>query len=172
MWLCSQTNYVSVLCMRPTTNTQYTYMTNRKYSHVVLTDHVSISHDPSIMCSDIETWQLIIGPRQPTNRPRRNQHTFGFHPPFSPSSNAHDTTEHAVASFVLPSQSQKMSNYQRAPQEPYPPPGTFTSQTPLAYLPSSNFNYLNFHVLMPSHNLLISFMQGTDLLILHHKVTP
>ena len=46
--LCSRTNYVSVLCMGPTTNiqsyAQYTYMIGREYNHVVLPDHVSISH--------------------------------------------------------------------------------------------------------------------------------
>ena len=41
-------NHVNVLCMGPTTNTQshaqYTYMIGWEHGHVVLLDHVSISH--------------------------------------------------------------------------------------------------------------------------------
>ena len=48
-WLCSRTNRVSVLCMRPTTNiqfhTQYPYIIGREHSHVVLLDHINISPD-------------------------------------------------------------------------------------------------------------------------------
>ena len=46
-WLCFRTNYVSVLCMRSTANTQshaqYTYMISWEHNYVVLPDHVRIS---------------------------------------------------------------------------------------------------------------------------------
>ena len=41
-------NFVSIFYMKLTTNTQshtkYTYMIDRKYNHMVLPDHTSLSH--------------------------------------------------------------------------------------------------------------------------------